>query len=88
MEKLTPKDAWLYAAQWGSYMHGGDPGACMYGFDEHFRVQSEGHRRDCLRWIEQCRQDVIDSPADYDPDELDKLAQLEAAVRDAPCEKE
>lgn len=49
---MTPKQAWLYAAQWGSAVRGGDPGACMYGFDERFAIQSPEHGRACLAWIE------------------------------------
>lgn len=51
----VPSDAWGIAAQWGSAMTSGDPGACMYGFDERFCVQSEEHRAACLLWIEQCK---------------------------------
>jgi len=31
---------------------GGDPGACMYGFNESGRVANEAHRRACLAWID------------------------------------
>lgn len=85
-------EAWLYAATWGSYMTGGDPGACMYGFDERFTVQSEEHRAACLRWIdEHCvpavkrsRETIwVDLYSDYDDDELDKLAELRSMVEQA-----
>lgn len=82
---MKPYDAWLYAAQWGSYMTSGDPGACMYGFDERFRVQSESHRKNCLRWIDkECRPLVIEDPKSFDADELQKLAQLRKAIKAAP----
>jgi hypothetical protein len=38
---MTPKQAWLAAAQWGSFMQSGDPGACMYGFR---RIRSRTER--------------------------------------------
>lgn len=81
---MTPREAWLYAAQWGSYMHGGDPGACMYGFSEGCRVQSEQHRQACLDWIDRCVLAVVASPTDYDDDELDKLAGLRTYLETAP----
>lgn len=85
---MSPYDAWLYAAQWGSYMTSGDPGACMYGFDERFTMQSEAHRQQCLDWIAGCVLDVEASPDDYEPDDLEQLAALRAAVVVAPCSKE
>jgi hypothetical protein len=48
---MTPTEFWLTAAQWGSYMSSGDPGACMYGFDERGTVQSENHRRACIEHL-------------------------------------
>lgn len=79
-------EAWLYAAQWGSYVRDGDPGACMYGFDENFLVQSEEHRRACLAHIEKCKACVRANPEWYDDDELDKLDELAEAVRAAGVE--
>ena len=53
---MSPSEFWLVAAEWGSYMTAGDPGACMYGFDERGAVQSETHRAACVAWITQeCR---------------------------------
>jgi len=53
---MSPFEFWLAAADWGSYMTADDPGACMYGFDEHSRVQSETHRQQCMDYIESdCR---------------------------------
>jgi hypothetical protein len=62
---MTPKEFWLTAAQWGSYMHSGDPGACMYGFDERGVVQSEAHRKACIAYLDgECRKaaDVNEDP--------------------------
>lgn len=73
---MTNEDAWLYAAQWGSYMTGGDPGACMYGFDENFLVQSEAHRADCIAWMNNNRARVEAEPADYEDDELEQIDAL------------
>lgn len=85
--KMTPHDAWLYAASWGSLTRSGDPGACMYGFNEHFRVQSERHRADCLRWIEEhCRPMVISHPGCYDENELDNMDAFVATLKAAPAE--
>jgi hypothetical protein len=57
MTRLTPKKFWETAAQWGSLMTAGDSGGCMYGFDERGVVQNEGHRADCIAYIEkQCRE--------------------------------
>lgn len=74
---LTPKVFWTKAAQWGSFMRNGDPGACMYGFDESGTVQSEEHRKDCLDYIEaHCRAaaKLNDDPEACDK-ELDQLVE-------------
>ena len=84
--KLGPQEAYSYAAQWGSYMTSGDPGACMYGFDERFHVQTEQHRTDCLEWVAKSRKSVEAKPANYETDELDKLDALADALRLAPCD--
>lgn len=86
---MPPYDAWLYAATWGSYMTGGDPGACMYGFDERFTMQHEAHRQQCLDWIDdRCVPLVQAHPEweEYEDDELDQLAALRAAVVAAPID--
>jgi len=70
---MTPKDAWLYAASWGSLIRSGDPGACMYGFNESCRPQSEEHRQAVLEYVKGCRAAVEASPEDYDDDELEKM---------------
>lgn len=86
VETMTPKDAWLYAATWGSAMTSGDPGACMYGFDESCRPQSEEHRQDVIGWMEGCRQNVVDNPNDYDTDELATLDAFVAFIKERGIE--
>lgn len=83
---MPPKQAWGYAAEWGSMMTAGDPGACMYGFDETCRPQSEEHRRDVIAWISDCRKRVTAAPADFDGDELFKLDSFVRHIEQAPCE--
>ena len=70
---MTPREAWEYAASWGSYMRSGDPGACMYGFDEDCRPQSEEHRQRVIDHLETCQRLVRANPQDYDKDELKKM---------------
>lgn len=83
---MTPKDAHAYAAQWGSYVRSGDPGACFYGFSpEDFAVQSEAHRADCLRYLEDCKECVKLNPKWFDVDELEKLGDLGRAIEGAGC---
>jgi hypothetical protein len=81
---VTNKEAWLYAAAWGSYIREGDPGACLYGFSERFQVQSEAHREACLREMKKNRAFVVICPEDYDRDELEKIDALVAKLRAAP----
>jgi hypothetical protein len=72
---MTPHEFWLAAAECGSYITAGDPGACMYGFDERGCVQSEEHRQQCFDWIENdCRKaaDANEDPA-ADHDQLDSM---------------
>ena len=52
VETLSPVTAWGYAAQWGSYVRDGDPGAVMYTFDEHFRFANETHRQALIDYID------------------------------------
>lgn len=80
---MTLKDAWLYAATWGSAMTAGDPGACLYGFDESFRVQSETHRADCLAEMVRNRASVEASPDKYEPDEIAQIDLLCAVLKRA-----
>jgi hypothetical protein len=88
MAGMTLKDAWLYAAQWGSYIRNGDPGACLYGFDESFRVQSESHRADCLEQMAQARAAVVAAPQHYDADELAQIDTLCERLTSAKLEGE
>lgn len=82
--RMSPKEAWLYAASWGSYMTSGDPGACMYGFDERFHVQSEAHRAQCLEQMADNRARVVEHPDDYDAGELASLDAFVMALKAAP----
>lgn len=51
---LTPAAAYAIASQWGSFISPGDPGACLYSFRwRDGRPQSEGHRRECLAYIDE-----------------------------------
>lgn len=85
MKIMSPSEAWLYAAQWGSFMHAGDPGACMYGFSEDCRPQSEQHRQSCLNWIDtECIPAVHAQPSWYDADELEQLQALRSYLVSAP----
>ena len=84
---LTPEKFWLKAADWGSYMSDGDPGACMYGFSEDGKVQSEQHRSQCIAWLDgECREaaNLNDDPA-ADNAEIDELI---AYLRTAPLARE
>ena len=81
---MTNSDAWAYAASWGSYITSGDPGACLYGFDERFRVQSEEHRQDCLEQMANNRAYVVANPDDYESDELDQIDALIEKLKAAP----
>lgn len=81
---MSPHDAWLYAASWGSFISSGDPGACLYGFDERFHVQSEEHRAACLAEMERNRAWVEMYPGDYEPGELGRMARFVEALKAAP----
>jgi len=83
---MSPADAWEYAATWGSLMTSGDPGACMYGFDESCLPQSEEHRADVLAWVEKCRAIVEADPDSYDSDELAKMDSFVRYIRQAPVD--
>lgn len=78
---MTPGNAWLLAAQWGSYMRAGDPGACMYGFDHRGMVQTETHRKQCLDWIDNhCARWAA-------PIDLKELSDLREYIAQAPVER-
>ena len=84
---MHPYDASEYAATWGSYMTAGDPGACMYGFNDSCRPQSEEHREDVINWLEtECRPLVLEYPGDYAADELEQMDEFLAYIRTAPVE--
>lgn len=55
---ITLERAWLLAADWGSYMHSGDPGAVMYSLSEHTGLTSEEHRERFLAYVVEQRQQV------------------------------
>ncbi len=81
---MIPYEAWLFAASWGSYMNDYDPGACMYGFSEDCKPQSEQHRQDCIDWIDkECLSLVRHNREDYDEDEEEKLIELIEYIKQA-----
>jgi hypothetical protein len=88
MAGMTNKDAWLYAESWGSFMTSGDPGACLYGFSEDFRVQSESHRADCLEQMAQNRAYVEAHPDQYESDEIEQIDALCERLKSARLEGE
>lgn len=79
-------DAIAYAAEWGSYMNGDDPGACMYGFSPETGLvcYSEQHQDNCMEWIDRCINKVRNDPGLYDDNEIDKLIALRDMVDKAP----
>lgn len=84
---MTPREFWGRAAQWGSYMRDGDPGACMYGFDEHGEVQSERHRAICVAWLNvECRKAAaVNEDPIADNKDIDELIEyLKTAPRAKP----
>jgi len=84
---MTETEAIEYAASWGSYMNGEDPGACMYGFcpDIGLKVQSEQHRANCLEWIECCKGKVDPDNNDaHEEEDFDKLSELAKMIKVAP----
>jgi hypothetical protein len=80
--KMTPKQAWLYAASWGSAMTSGDPGACMYGFNEDCRPQSEEHRQAVIAHCENvCIPIIREHPEWYDANEMARMEEFIAFIR-------
>ena len=71
------------ASQWGSYMSAGDPGACMYGFDDSGHVQSEEHRQACIDWINNHCRSAADMNDDPESDHR-RLDDMLAYLRPAP----
>jgi hypothetical protein len=84
-EPMNYREVAGYAATWGSFMTSGDPGACMYGFDETGRPQNEGHRANCLEWIEACKKIVAERPDEFDESESDDLESLRLWLESAPA---
>lgn len=82
---MSPKDAWLYAASWGSYVRSGDPGACMYGFSEDCRPQSEDHRQAVIEHCEKvCIPIIENNPENHEEDELDQMNAFLDYIKQAP----
>ena len=84
IETMSSKEAWLYAASWGSYIRSGDPGVCMYGFSEDCLPQSEDHRERVIKYCEQvCIPIIQEDPNQYDEDELDKMNKFLKYIKQA-----
>lgn len=84
---MNPKEFSEKVSNWGSAMHAGDPGACLYGFDGRGLVQSEDHRRDCIRQLEGDGRKAADAniAAGDDPDEQHpEIDALVAYLKTAP----
>lgn len=81
---MKPIEAWEFAASWGSYMNDGDPGACMYGFSEDCRPQSEEHRQACVDYMKLNRMQVEAHPHNFEDDELDQIDVFVAYIKQAP----
>lgn len=88
---MNDQEAVQFMATWGSYMTGGDPGACMYGFSGEgpLTVQSEDHRTDSIKWLEDCKSKVEDSPEDYEESdqEIENIDTVISMLRKAPIGK-
>jgi len=80
---MTPFEFFVASANWGSYMSAGDPGACMYGFDETGLPQSEEHCRACISWLScECR---VAALANEDPEtDLAEIEEMIAYLEAAP----
>lgn len=83
---MTNEEAWLFAASWGSYMTSGDPGACLYGFDERFLVQSEQHRTDCVNQMLERRRYVETNQDGYEDNEIEQIDALIEKLKTAEVE--
>ena len=80
MAKILPSEFSGIAAQWGSFVTNGDPGACLYGFGDDGLVQDEDHRKACLEYIEaHCRKAADTNVASGDEPE-GQHDQLDAMV--------
>lgn len=90
---MTETEAIALAAEWGSYIRSGDPGACMYGFSPEIglKVQSEDHRQRCLDWIEHCKMQV-EQDTEYESEdeahaEYERLEELAQMIHEAPLDE-
>lgn len=82
---MKPSEAWLYAASWGSYIRSGDPGACMYGFNETGRPHSEEHRERVISYcLGQCVPIISAHPEDYGDGEMGRMIEFVEYIRAAP----
>lgn len=85
-EPMTRQEAIEYCPQWGSMMTGGDPGACMYGFDDKGRPANPVSRDAILDWIDShclpAAQGRIDSGKadEAEMEDVDKLNALRAYI--------
>lgn len=83
---MTPFEFFATAVNWGSYMSAGDPGACMYVFNETGLPQSEAHRRACISWLScECR---VAALANEDPEtDLAEIEEMIAYLEAAPVKE-
>ncbi len=84
---MNPREFSQKVSNWGSAMHAGDPGSCLYGFDGSGVVQSEEHRRDCIAYLEgECRKAAdVNVAAGEDPEEQHpEIDALVAYLKGAP----
>lgn len=86
---MSPREAWLFAASWGSLIGDGSDGdgPAMYGYSEDCRPQHEAHRAASLRHIEDCLAIVAESPQHYNKTEPRKLRQLRRYLSTAPLKE-
>ncbi len=58
---LDNRALWVATAKWGSFMHAGDPGQCMYAFNERSGFVSRKHAQQVIDWCEtHCMPDAQD----------------------------
>lgn len=82
-EKMEAYEVSGYCATWGSFMTSGDPGACMYGYNDTGRPQNAAHRDNSIEWLEGCKRNVLERPDDFDDDELEKIDSCIAYLKEA-----
>lgn len=83
---MSPREAWLFAASWGSAIGDGrdGDGPSMYGYSEDCRPRDEEHRAASLRHIDHCLLIVAEAPQDYGRTEARQLRQLRRYLAAAP----